>query len=267
MFEVTQFESGEKDVKIVGRLKEFVVHWNWFEDKDIMTPLLKADAIKRNYGNVEIALVINYFPYSRQDRMFEAGQPVPWNVIWDILKENFDHIETMAIHSGSSCEGFENKIIDINVEFFKDKTVVYPDKSAEKHFSRYEHNWGVCAKSITLEKQRTELGIESKIIEDNSVDCKNFVICDDICSGGRTFIECAKILKEKYPDCHIDLLVYHAFLDRGTKALLDAGIENIYIINPDSYRFVLEKHHKFVGADYTYDKVFLFESPSFVLDK
>ena len=63
MFEMKRFNSGELDVKLVERLNNFEVHWNWFneDERDLMVPLLKADAIKKQYGEVNIVLVCNYW--------------------------------------------------------------------------------------------------------------------------------------------------------------------------------------------------------------
>lgn len=89
-FKTKQFSSGEFDVQIFNRIygEEAVIHWNWFDEsqRDIFALLLKIDAIKRNYPNVDITLDAPYLPYMRQDRLFEAGQSVPATVLVDLLK-------------------------------------------------------------------------------------------------------------------------------------------------------------------------------------
>ena len=42
-----------------------------------------------------------------------------------------------------------------------------------------------------------------------------YVIVDDICDGGRTFIELAKVIKEQKPDAEIYLIVTHGIFSAG----------------------------------------------------
>ena len=52
------------------------------------------------------------------------------------------------------------------------------------------------------------------------------VICDDICAGGRTFIELAKKLKEKNA-AEIVLIVSHYEGTANKTALREAGIDKV----------------------------------------
>ncbi len=56
------------------------------------------------------------------------------------------------------------------------------------------------------------------------------IIADDICDGGRTFIELAKVLKAKGAK-KVYLYVTHGIFSKGTKPLLDAGIDTIFTTN------------------------------------
>jgi ribose-phosphate pyrophosphokinase len=42
-----------------------------------------------------------------------------------------------------------------------------------------------------------------------------FIICDDICDGGRTFIELAKAIKETHPNNELYLVVSHGIFSAG----------------------------------------------------
>ena len=55
----------------------------------------------------------------------------------------------------------------------------------------------------------------------------NFVIVDDICDGGRTFTEIAKVLKTKNPDNKVILMVTHCFFTKGLE-VFDGLIDEIY---------------------------------------
>ena len=56
---------------------------------------------------------------------------------------------------------------------------------------------------------------------------KDCVIVDDICDGGRTFIELAKVLKERGAG-KIGLFVTHGIFSQGVGVLFDNGIDFIY---------------------------------------
>ena len=59
----------------------------------------------------------------------------------------------------------------------------------------------------------------------------NITIVDDLCDGGKTFIELAKVLKQKGAE-KINLYVTHGIFSKGTYPLYTAGID--YIITTNS---------------------------------
>ena len=64
------------------------------------------------------------------------------------------------------------------------------------------------------------------VVHCNGLQGKDCVIFDDICDGGRTFIEIAKILKER--DCgKIELRVTHGFFTKGLQ-VFDGLIDKIF---------------------------------------
>jgi len=259
-YTVTQFSSGEYDVKINGRITEDIaeVHWNWFspKERDVMIPLMVADAVRRQYGDtVKLTLVANYLPYARQDRVFEAGNALPIEVLTKLLKSAFHEVHTMGIHCSEGYVGLNQKF---NPNSLPNKyNLVFPDKSACKHYelcSAWVDKMGnVFIKSmgmnkqphnITISKVRTRDGVESQLVDDGSFERVNietpFLLVDDICAGGRSFINAAQLLKQQFGDTiKVELMVYHAFLDYGLEALKEAGISKVYIINPDSYEYIL----------------------------
>lgn len=57
-----------------------------------------------------------------------------------------------------------------------------------------------------------------------------FYILDDICDGGRTFMNVVDIIKEKYPNAKIYLCVAHCIIPFGTK-LLKEKLDGIIAID------------------------------------
>lgn len=241
-FDVRKFSSGEYDVKISERIygNEAVIHLNWFkeEERDIFLLLLKIDAVKTNYPNLDILVYAPYLPYMRQDRIFEAGQGVPATCLIKTLKEKGVLIRTMACHSIQSSNGFHNEIEFAEEEIIK----VFPDANAIKHYKVY--GFELCHSLIIFNKTRTKEGVKLVLNEESRVENLNiqkpFVIYDDIVAGGRTFIECSNALRDLYGNnIKIELTIYHAFLDFGIDKLKESGISKINIINKDSYDYIL----------------------------
>jgi len=58
---------------------------------------------------------------------------------------------------------------------------------------------------------------------------KNLVIVDDICDGGRTFIELARVLKEKGAN-KVALYVTHGIFSQGLDVLKE-HIDHVYCVH------------------------------------
>jgi len=244
-FEIQQFDSGEWDVRLIDckNLNTEVI-WNWFKEPDIMIPLLKADCIRQVFGLVELTLICKYLPYSRQDRAFNLGQGIPAQRIVRTLFNQFESIETMCLHNFPIPHDGDERIYNEFIEINNNKIIVFPDKNAPRHF-----NVNDSVPHIMLEKIRSENGIKSEITCESLPDGvsefdinESFLICDDICDGGRSFVECSEKLKERFGhDIKIELLVAHGFLSRGLETLKASGISKIYIANYDSYEYLRDK--------------------------
>lgn len=255
MFDIKKFNSGEWDVVLNQRIhnpKRITVKWNWFTHPDIMMPLMQIDAINRNYCDPLIYLQCNYLPYSRQDRLFNVGGSVPLAILLKIFEDV--HIEVMGLHADVDIN---NHIYDLSDFDSEDSTFVFPDKNAVKHYNDPRNYYSIIFNkvrennAVKLEMERYYYGSELAVSLNHP---KKIVICDDICDGGRTFVECAKYLKQLNPQIdHIELMVYHAFMTHGLEDLKEAGIKLIRILNPDSYEHIINK--------YTNDKDYFYLQP------
>jgi ribose-phosphate pyrophosphokinase len=67
-------------------------------------------------------------------------------------------------------------------------------------------------------------------LKDGEHTNNNFLIVDDICDGGRTFIEIAKVIHEIRPKAKVSLAVTHGIFSAGFNEL-SKYIEHIYCTN------------------------------------
>lgn len=210
---------------------------------DILALLLTVDAIRKVSHGAALELVIPYIPYARQDRVCNFGESFSLGVICELIKSmKFNSIITYDSHS----DVFMNIIGDVKhficVElikksildsFMKEKNIVLvcPDEGAKHRTFRCSLYYN--KKIIYCSKQRdlsagTIIGLD--IDYNGNEKNKNFLIVDDICDGGRTFIEISKQLKENGAK-EIYLYVTHGIFSNGF-CELKKYINHIYCAYP-----------------------------------
>jgi len=209
---------------------------------DIMCLLLAVDAIRRVRAHTKINLTIPYFPYARQDRVCNTGEPLSVKVMANLinmLKCNkvvvYDPHSEVTPALLNNCEVISMADILLETNFYqhiidKNLTFISPDAGAEKkvretakRFSQSTHKIDlICATKI----RETSTGniIATEIHGD--FNKKDVIILDDICDGGRTFIELAKTLNERGSG-DIYLYVTHGIFSKGLSVLKE-NFKHIY---------------------------------------
>jgi ribose-phosphate pyrophosphokinase len=208
---------------------------------DVMEVMMAQDAIKRMYPKVkEINLFMPYVPYARQDRVCDKGEAFSLKVFADLINHlNFNQVTVVDPHSDVTGAVFNNlKIIsqlDVVAKFkeFKDRiwnngVFVAPDAGANKKTSALAHYFN--HKYFIRADKRRDMAtgkILETIVYTDDLEGSDAVIVDDLCDGGRTFIELAKVLKNKNAG-KIILYATHGIFSAGFRPLFDGGIDEIY---------------------------------------
>ena len=243
-YEISKFPDGQQSLKVITPINEMNEHviiksrFNSFQDLELIVCATQA---LRGIGVKEISLYIPYCLGGRSDRKFvEGGINYIKNVIAPIINsQNYRKVEIMDPHSDvlEACiNNFEkintNKLIDFVLRdyFIEIKGVVKidyskllllsPDAGAYKKIYGVAEYMGYKGDIIVASKYRNiETGkIEKTIVPfpNNDFLDKDIFIIDDICDGGRTFIEVAKAIREneKY-EGKIYLIVTHGIFSQG----------------------------------------------------
>lgn len=213
---------------------------------DVVKLLMVNDAIKR-YFDTSCDVVIPYLPYARQDRVCNLGEPFSLKVFADMLnRSEFNSVTSFDVHS-NAAELLIDNFVNISPDDFvydvvmgmcyNDSTLrhdqivlVSPDvgsfKKVEKIASLLEVNHLPCIKT------RSSNGDISNIIipQDSLFNHYKYLIVDDICDGGRTFVALAEALRDKGA-YDIALCVSHGIFSHGTDHLISSGIQQIYSTN------------------------------------
>ncbi len=239
----TTFPAGETCVRIPeGIVFGTVDVWFNFEgNKDLFDLALVMDAARR-YLSPHVTtynLIMPYLPYARQDRVCNVGESLSVKVVADFINGlGFASVHCKDIHSSVGV-ALINNLVHETLETCADSLclnrsstiLVSPDAGANKKVLDYAKAYGF-PEVVRADKTRDVLTgkITGTVVYSEHVGNKDFLILDDICDGGRTFIELAKELR-KLTDGKIMLYVTHGIFSAGTKVL--AGIiDHVYTSNP-----------------------------------
>jgi ribose-phosphate pyrophosphokinase len=233
----------EDEVKISSRLNDF---------KDLEV-ILCATAALKNVGVKTIHLYVPYFLGARSDRKFtDGGINYLKDVICPIINsQNYETVTIVDAHSDvlEACIHNYRKIDNIKLVKFaltdidntngaREKLIlVSPDAGALKKMYHVSEHFGI-EKMVIANKHRdiktgkiTHTEVPGLTQEAGS---KNFVIIDDICDGGRTFLEIAKTIRKEREDSvfndKIYLVVTHGIFSAGFLELRN-WIDGIYCTN------------------------------------
>lgn len=195
---------------------------------DIIALCLVNDYLQRNNYN-PITLYIDYMMYQQDDRLFAENESFGLAVIANILNtlSSFNKISIFAPHS-DKVEMIKNCVIRDNTVYIgstlgliKEQKLqwVIPDsgafKTQMKQIEKLQHQ-----EFITCMKSRNHVtGNLTTIVNTNDLQGKPCLIVDDICLGGRTFINIAEeLIKKNCGDLY--LFVSHGVFNYGIENLL-----------------------------------------------
>ena len=209
---VKKFANGETYVNIMGDMRNKDVFLmptvGRAVNDNLMETYLKADAAKRMGANRVVAVMPN-FPYGRQERKTQFGEPISARLNLSLLHASgVDEVISTDIHA-AALQGFarQMKLTDLSsldemVAHFKGKSglkpenlvVVSPDLGGVKRADKFAKELG-CEKAI-IYKNRT--GHNQAVAESllGDVEGKDCIIYDDIIDTAGTITEAARMLKE-----------------------------------------------------------------------
>lgn len=251
-FTISSFPDGQQTIDITSPMRSIQYtdvwicsHMNSFRDLEL---IIAANQILRNDAEASsVSLYVPYFLGARSDRKFrEGGVHYLKQVICPVINsQKFDAVRVLDPHSDvlEACLDNFKKINNFGlVEFAlrdigatNDRIIlVSPDGGALKKIYDVAEHFKI-TNIVTAMKHRD---IETGKITHTSVplddsryyDGMKFVIVDDICDGGRTFIELAKAIRVKVPDAEIHLVVTHGIFSAGYDALSEQ-FKQVYTTN------------------------------------
>lgn len=224
---------GAQNVRINARVKN---------SNNLIEIMLAVDALRRD-GVKNIDLFLPYLPYSRQDRVCKRGESFSLKVICQMLAScDFRRIVTFDNHSNVGevlLDNMDNHNNIYEVMRFMDDMVlsdvilIAPDQGAAKKAQALfdEDENGRIKDIVFCNKKRTHGGNIEIVLPAKGLKKEVCLVVDDICDGGRTFLELGD--KLKISKTHSNYL----FVSHG---IFSAGLQN------------LQNYYKGVGCTNSY---------------
>jgi ribose-phosphate pyrophosphokinase len=197
--------------------------------EEIIKLLLLVDAVRRKHPRTNIDLEIPYFPYARQDRVCNPGESLSVKVMADLINGLgcrevmvFDpHSDvTPALLSNCRIRSMAEIISESSLGHFvaeNDLLLVAPDAGAEKKVQTVAKR--LSAETLSASKKRdTKTGKITSVDVHGVIPGRSYLILDDICDGGQTFIGLAQELRAQGAK-EIYLYVTHGIFSKGIDVL------------------------------------------------
>jgi len=233
---------------------------------ELMRLLLVTDALKR-LGIKTIELVLPYIPYARQDRVCNLGDSFSLKIFANLINsQGYSRVHVTDAHSTVATALLDNVVERAQSTFAfplasrlrilglaNYSYIVAPDAGASKKAVDFARGYNLSSKIDVLQALKvrdpaTGNITKTELLSDN-LDGADCLIVDDICDGGRTFTELAKVLKDRGAGS-IGLFVTHGIFSRGLGPLFEGGIADFYTTDsfhqPDSR---VEIIHKFFPTE------------------
>ena len=249
-YKINKFPDGQQSVDLVDIFNitddiRIATRLNSFSDLEILICATKA---LRNITTKPIHLYVPYFLGSRSDRKFGlGGVNYLKEVICPIINSlDFATVEVLDPHS-DVLEACLNNFVKLPTNYLVKQALtqidnkdgarnrvclVSPDAGAYKKIFDVAQKFNI-DNIITASKVRdikTGAILRTEVPTlDQHKDLK-YIIIDDICDGGRTFTELAKVMKESRPTAKIYLVVTHGIFSAGFDEL-SKYFEQIYTTN------------------------------------
>lgn len=246
------FPGGEVGIKLQQPIydQSFVKITAHMQDsEDVMALLLVVDAIRRQARNTRLTLSMPYIPYARQDRVCDEGEALSMAVFAQLINScNFDEVIVLDPHSDVSVALLNNVRVIQQVEVFKsikqywgNTIIVAPDAGAYKKSHKFAQEVGakgvVSCNKVREMSTGNILGMELM----GEIDLQsNYLVLDDICDGGRTFIEVASLFTGS--GVKLELAVTHGIFSKGLDVVASC-YDHVYTTT-SFYGNVPEEHER-----------------------
>lgn len=198
------FPDGERYVRLLAPVagEDVVLVQSTYPDTKIVELFLLQDALAEA-GARRVTLAIPYFGYGRQDKRFEAGEPVSARALARRLQIHADAVVTVSVHNPEVLSFFEVPAREVSgmpaiARYLRGSEidlVLAPDGNAERFAA--EVGGALGAETDFLEKNRIDSFTVEMSPKKLAVRGRAVAIVDDVISTGTTTATAAKMLRDQ----------------------------------------------------------------------
>jgi len=218
---------------------------------DIMLLVLTVDTLKKDWPDRKINVFIPYMPYMQADRDFSTGECFSLKTITNIFNAlPVDRYTLYDPHSEVSpgllknCRVVDNSsyISSVMLSLPENVVLLSPDAGAYKKIYKLADKIKFKGEVASANKSRSisSGNIDSIELSKQDFEGKDVLIVDDICIGGRTFVELAKKLKERNVG-KLYLAVSHGIFSNGFTEL-SQYFERLFTTNSRKDEYIPKDH-------------------------
>lgn len=245
---IKKFANGETYINILEDMRNkdvFIMHTTGNSINDnLMETYLKADACKR-MGAHKIVVIMPNFPYARQDRKTEFGEPISARLNIALLyTSGVNEVITIDIHA-AAIQGFarlmnltELSSLNVMTKYFKNKhfdqknlCVISPDLGGVKRADRLARALK-CDKAVVYKERTAHNQVKAEMLLGN-VKGKECIIYDDMIDTAGTITEASKMLKNNGANKIYIAASHGLFNGPAIERLQEAPIDEIVITNSE----------------------------------
>lgn len=202
----------------------------WLRTADaVMQLLLLTDAVRRVMPNVPLHLNMPYVPYARQDRVCNPGEALSAKVFCTLINaQAYASVVIADPHSDVVPALLDRvSVVDASVmlaevlrqpAFARGVTLLAPDAGARKRVQQLAKKLEVEHVAFADKVRDTKTGRISGTSVSSDLPNLPILVVDDICDGGRTFVELGKALAEVSSQPRY-LYVTHGIFSKGFEEL------------------------------------------------
>lgn len=219
-----KFPNGETWIDIGCQFE--TKHMNRIEVKfESNDDLINLMCLKRHCDSMRLkcCLIIKNFPYGRMDR-FNKDYPFSLKYIAEFINNlNFEYVNVSEPHSDVTNALVDRIVVDHTIWKYletvsgalemniKEDFIFFPDAGAQKRYGNIAEFGFEIATGNKLRDFKSGDIISYEINYNKNLPTKDkkVLIVDDLCCGGRTFIEAAKKIREQFETENIFLFVAH----------------------------------------------------------
>jgi ribose-phosphate pyrophosphokinase len=211
------------------------VVWNFENESEIIHILQLKTLINTLMSDeADCVLIAPYLPYARQDKDINNESTFALHTFLSLMSAVFDSIEVFDPHSAELLQAYFGDRIKIvspqtKISFALNDSdsysICFPDAGAQTRYPFLSSPDNIVITKVRNQSTGEITGLT--INNPTKVRGARVLIVDDLCDGGRTFVEASKILYANGARA-VSLYVSHGIFSKGLEVLHQSGINKIY---------------------------------------